>query len=416
MRIALLTETFSFHSGYLQNVLPKYLARQGAEVHVITGDLPPYYQDSSEVEALTSHADPRLVTGNVLRMEGFEVHVLAHDTVLGHTRLKGLSSKLREIKPHIVQTMVAIGWIPLEAALFKPVFHYALFTGNHTATSGYQPARMGFHSLGEAMMHRAQRWVPGRLISLATHKCYAVTSDCAEIAWRFFGVQPGKVETMHLGVDTEVFYPPAGEENLLDRERVRSELGISSDAILCIYTGKLTKKKNASILARAVHALRNRGYEYSAVFIGAGSQAPEIAGVPGCKVLAPMHFHDLAQYYRAADVGVWPTDESISTLDAAACALPLIISDSIVYRDHVAGNGLVFKSGDLSDLLRCLLELRDSTFRRELGRRGAQKMLCEWSWDTRAKSRLDAYRSALTPDNKKRPRSAPILECPHDEL
>ena len=42
--IAILSETFSPRMGYIQNALPKFLARLGADVHVLTEDLPPNFQ------------------------------------------------------------------------------------------------------------------------------------------------------------------------------------------------------------------------------------------------------------------------------------------------------------------------------------------------------------------------------------
>ena len=44
MRVVVLTETFAKKMGYMGSMLPKYLARLGVDVQVVTMDLPPYYQ------------------------------------------------------------------------------------------------------------------------------------------------------------------------------------------------------------------------------------------------------------------------------------------------------------------------------------------------------------------------------------
>ena len=115
-----------------------------------------------------------------------------------------------------------------------------------------------------------------------------------------------------------------------------------------------------------------------------------------------MSYGELPPYYRAADIGVWPTDESISMLDAAACGLPLIVSDGIVYRDHVDGNGLVYKMNDLSDLVRTLLELQSAEYRHRLGMASSAKMKSHFSIESIALRRIHDYEEALARNSAQR--------------
>jgi glycosyltransferase involved in cell wall biosynthesis len=117
--------------------------------------------------------------------------------------------------------------------------------------------------------------------------------------------------------------------------------------------------------------------------------------MPFCKVLDFMPYYELGEFYRSADVGVWPTNESISMLDAAACGLPLIVSDGIGYFDHVIGNGLVYHMNDLNSLIEKLYELKDLKYRMELGVFGSTKIKSHFSWDLIAKRRLNDYELSL---------------------
>lgn len=394
LKVALLVETYAPSMGYLQNVLPEYMSQLGMEVHLITMDLMPYYQNS----ATGSHAglaEDRLTPGTTTVAGGFTIHVLPHKKVFGYMRMVGLLSKLREIRPDIVQTMAAIGWIPIDAAIGKLLLGYKLFTGNHNAASCFRPMVDGYQTFRERFIDRSLRYLPGMMVSFLTTKCYAVTSDCAEIAHKYFGVQKVKVEVMHLGVDTKAFRPVISDEDVASRSMVREGLGISEDEIVCIYTGKLSAQKNALIIAQAVNILRARGKSFQGLFIGSGEEAGNIAAIPGSTVISQIPYRQLAKYYRAADIAVWSGNESISTLDAAACGLPVIISDAVGYRDHVEGNGLVFKYGDVEDLCRLLLHLTDPGIRERLGAHGASKMLNGWSWELRARQRLSDYQAAL---------------------
>jgi glycosyltransferase involved in cell wall biosynthesis len=386
--------------GYLDTLLPKYLARLGVDAHVVTMDLPPYYRMASHDEVFGNfQPSAELYPGATYTVDGYTVHVLGHKKIMGHMRMIDMQKELRLLRPDIVQTTTAIGWLPLDAMIGKMEIGYKLFTGNHNAASTFSLARQHGSMLnGEMVQCILTRYVPGRIVSFLTEKCYGVTKDCAEIAWRFYGVQRRKVEVMHLGVDTDFFYQcdDGVTSAIRDRRELRCRLGFKDDEIVCIYTGKLTEEKNALILGRAIEKLRGLGKPYRGLFVGEGVQKESIQAFPSCVVLGFMNYRKLAPYYRASDIAVWPTNESISMLDAAACGLPLIVSDGIVYRDHVEGNGCVYRMNDLDDLVRALGGLEPLEKRRLLGDPGAKKMREQFSMESVAKRRLNDYEVALS--------------------
>jgi len=394
MKIVLLTETFCRNMGYIYTLLPKYLARAGAEMHVISLGLSPYWRMGEHSQMFGNFlGSEALNPGTVEEIDGYTLHVLDGRSRLGYRQMIGLGAKLRELRPDIVQTWAAIGWIPLDAARFQRKLGYKLFTGNHNAWSTASASLVGGPAV--KVKNLLTRYVPGRMASWRTEKCYAVTEDCGEIAWRYYGVEREKVATMYLGVDTEYFYPAATSEAIEERRALRQSLGFSDSEIVCIYTGKMTEAKNARIIAQAVGRLRELGKEYSAIFIGNGVQRESIEGFPNCRVLDFMHFAKLAPYYRAADIGVWPTNESTSMLDAAACGLPLIVSDGIVYRSHVDGNGCIFHMNDLNSLVKTLWDMEPMWVRQKMGQFGAEKMQEHFSWESVARRRMEDYEHAL---------------------
>jgi glycosyltransferase involved in cell wall biosynthesis len=178
------------------------------------------------------------------------------------------------------------------------------------------------------------------------------------------------------------------------REAIRRELGFSDEDIVCIYTGKMAESKNPLLLATAIEMLRAEGRKFRGLFIGDGKQRETIAAHASCVVLEFMPFVELGDYYRAADIAVWPTTESTSMLDAAACGLPLIVSDRI-YQDHVSGNGLKYSLNDLKSLCEALRSLESAGVRQTLGHAGAEKMYARFNWARAAKIRHDDFLSAL---------------------
>lgn len=397
MKIVLLTETFPRNMGYMVTMLPRYLARLGAEVHVVTTDLSAYWHIADFKETYSGFAENKeKMLGTIEQYDGYTLHTMPHRRTLGYMRIMGLREKLFEIRPDITYAVASIGWIALEAALWKMFLGYKLFTGNHTTASVFPLAqRTQFKLDWPVIKSFLTRAVLGRLTSLVTTKCYGATKDCADVAVRFFGVQANKIDVCPLGVDTELFTPPLSESDLDNREKFRNELGFGVDEIVCIYTGRFTEDKNPLVLAEAVARLVAQGEPYRAIFVGHGVQADALSRLPGCTVLPFTPVENLPRYYRSADIGVWPTQESTSMLDATACGLPLIVNDTLIATERIDGNGLTYRLNDVDDMVRILLMLKDPSLRKKMGEFGAHKMATEFSWSSLARRRFNDFEAEL---------------------
>jgi glycosyltransferase involved in cell wall biosynthesis len=401
LRVALLTEIFTENMGYLENLFPKYLVRLGIDVHVITTGLHPC-QDMKEMEfnqTYSGFADSGdLIPSTVQTHRGYTLHVLRPKKVLGYVQMSGLRKKLASLRPDIVQAMKAIGWIPLQAALAKPLLNFKLFTANHYHASVFPLAQKKLSPWSRELLHcRLTRTFPGWLVSLFTEKCYAIAPDCADVATRFFGVPKSKISVCPLGVDTELFHPISSEQDQQNRLSLRRRLGFSDSEIVCIYTGRFSEDKNPLMLAKAVAQLVSAGCLFRGLFLGNGMQAEAIRSCAGCATHHFVPVHDLGDFYRASDIGVWPTQESLSMMDAAACGLPIVANNTMTALERLDGNGAAYKLNNLEDLVRVLLELRDLETRKRMGALGSRKMAQEFSWESIARRRLRDYEAALRP-------------------
>ncbi len=397
MKIVIISEVFAKNMGYMESMLPKYLAKLGAEVHVITTDLSPYYQTPDFAKTYTEFSKKsQLTPGSVEFHDGYTLHALPHQRLLGYMRITGMKQKLAEIRPDIVYSMASIGWIALESALLKPRFGYKLFTGSHTTASVFPLSRSKKTLFDAAQVKNfLTRVIPGRFTSLFTEKCYGATEDCADIAVRFFGVEKSKIDVCPLGVDTELFHPLNTEDDFKERANFRSELGIGDDEIVCVYTGRFSDGKNPLVLGEAVARLVAQGEPYRAIFVGHGVQAESLKQLPGCTVFPFTPVENLPQYFRSADIGVWPTQESTSMLDAAACGLPLIVNDTLIATERIEGNGWTYHLNDVDDMVRVLLLFKDPSLRKKLGDAGARKMVREFNWESIALRRFNDFKFAL---------------------
>ncbi|GAC1331788.1 MAG: hypothetical protein NVS1B6_18870 [Steroidobacteraceae bacterium] len=397
LRVALLSYWFPRGMGYIVNMLPRYLARQGIEVHYLTMDMPHYFFNDSQKSSYSSFDELKtMAAGEEESFEGFRLHCVKHRQVAGHPRFMGLREKLARIRPDVVQSFLSIGWVALDAALLKMPLGYKLFTAAHTTASVFPLADRESRWTERARMgNLLTRWIPGRLVSTQTEKCYAATSDCADVAIRFFGVQPSKVDVAPLGVDTDLLSPVSTREHEEERAAMRRRLGVQSDELVFIYTGQFTAAKNPLLLAKAVESMRSQGARARALFLGDGAQRDAIAAYPTSIVLPFVPHRELVHYYRASDVGVWPTQESTSMLDAAACGLPIVVNDTLRAVERIDGNGLTYVLNDQASLEQALSLLLDPAARRRLGDAGARRMAEHFSWRALVQRRVADYRTAL---------------------
>jgi glycosyltransferase involved in cell wall biosynthesis len=392
-RIVIVCETFSRDMGYLTAVLPKYLARRGFDVHVVSLDLAAYHSDAEwrgkMPEFLTKQVAP---PGSSYQHNGYTVHILAHGRVGRYPYARGLVGKLRELNPRVVYSAVAIGALPIQCAIGKLLLGYQLYTGNHSSSMAFPLAKHPhpYRTLA-GMRSLITRGVHGRLVSYLTRKCYARTEECGMIARRFFGVQPRKVVVVPLGVDTDYFFPVTTPEHEAERARLRASLGVAPEEILCVFSGRLIASKRIFLLVRALDKLRSEGLPFRGLFVAEGPERAEIENSPWCKIIDLVPFKELGTYYRAADISVWPGTESTSVYDAAACGIPTVCNERIA-KAHLLDNGFAHEHDNLDSLLDCLRRLADPALRKKLGEAGARRARVELGWENAAAVRERDFR------------------------
>ena len=397
MRIVIISDWFSEKMGYAENCLPKALAALGHDVHVVTTDAQIYFDSPDYAATYEPFIGPAVVSTGVKTLDGYTLHRLPHAHWRGRLRIAGLYGLLKEIRPDIVQTFEVGNLSTLEAALAQPRLGYRLFLESHVHASVFgKDWRVA--SKKRRLKRAGYRHVVGAFISGRSRKCYPISEDAAEIAIGLYGIARSKVEVCSLGVDTELFRPPASVQAIATRREIRARLGYEEGDVVCIYTGRFAAPKGPQVLADAIAQLAGAGEPFKGLFVGGGTDA-EVSGLrasAGCQVVPFMPSRDLPPYYWAADIGVWPKQESTSQLDAAAAGLPIILSDQITVLERVAGNGLTYRQGDADDLAERIRSLASPAIRRELGAAGSDKMRARFSWLQIAENRARDYAGSLS--------------------
>lgn len=387
MKIVIVSGYYSEGMGYSENCLSRALAKLGHDVHVVTSTYNVYGTHALYDATYREFLGPRQTTAGTRMIDGYTVHRLETGLVSGYVNLRGLSEKVRALAPDIVHCLEVASLQTYKLAGLKPLARFNLFTEAHQTLSVMRPYMR--HRNGQRLkraFYRLTRTFPSFLASLAIEACYAVTPDCLEVARRFYGVPASKLKLLSLGADTDTFHPVETGKDVASRDVLRRRFGYTADDIVCVYTGRFTRDKNPLALAQAINSLARTDPRYKGLFIGDGEQKLDIAACRNATILPFMSHADLAQQYRAADIGVWPRQESMSMIDAAASGLPIIVSHRIGEPGRVKGNGKMYEENDVRDMAAVITSFADADERRTYGAIGRRKILAGFTWDSVART------------------------------
>lgn len=372
MKIAVVSEWFSEGMGYAENVLPRVLTQLGHQVDVYTSDLQVYGTWSSYGETYQDFLGPACLPVGTYPIDGFnlfrlprssprstclvglERHLLAesYDLVYGFEINQRLSRQL------LVAPRGSTTQLFLESRLHKSVFR----------------VRRGPRRALQKFRNRAI----GRLVSKRADAVFALAHDVLEILRSEFGIVEIKLSVQGLGVDDTTFF---ADPNDFEAGRVRRELGVAQHDVLFVYSGRLTREKGVDLLLAAYTGLRQGGRaDAHLLLVGDGEFAQTASKSEGVTVWGFQGQSRLASIYRAADMAVWPRQESTSRFDAAACGTRLLVPISAGDRQRLPQTSVFFEPDSVSDLQSAMGEQSRQSLWEDKQRRFGFQLPTEFSW------------------------------------
>lgn len=160
----------------------------------------------------------------------------------------------------------------------------------------------------------------------------ASTDEEARDLAAHYGADPARIEIVPPGVDHGIFHPG-------DRERARAALGLTGRRVL-LFAGRIQPLKGLDLAVHALAALDDPDLMLVVIGGPSGPDGPaelervralaeDLVVGPQVRFVRPRPHHELAEWYRAADVCVVPSlSESFGlvALEAAACGTPVVAS------------------------------------------------------------------------------------------
>jgi glycosyltransferase involved in cell wall biosynthesis len=210
------------------------------------------------------------------------------------------------------------------------------------------------------------------------------------------------VSPISCGVNTNLFHP----DPTVDRMAWRTRYGIDLTRMVFFFVGRVDYEKHLEVIIRAIQLLDREDIR----FVIAGNGAAKVSLMELVKELElerKVSFcgfipnTDLPSVLNSIDVFAMPSEAellSIATLQAMACARPLIVADAVALPELVTAgeNGLLFRPGDFEDAARCMTILADHPDRwRALGAASLLRVRAH-SLENILQSYEDLYRTVLS--------------------
>ncbi|MFD8531289.1 D-inositol-3-phosphate glycosyltransferase [Streptosporangium canum] len=224
-----------------------------------------------------------------------------------------------------------------------------------------------------------------------------------------YGAAPGRVEVVNPGVNLSVFQPAS-------RGAARHRLGLPQNAHVLLFVGRVQPLKAPDVLLRAAArmliddpSLRSR---LVVVCVGGPSgnglarpsYLTDVAvslGIPDVvRIVPPAPQHELADWYRAADVTVVPShNESFGlvALESQACGTPVAAASVGGLRTAVADgvSGVLVEGHDPQDWARVLSRFVNRPAWRDALSEGAVTQAAAFGWSATAARLAEVYAGAM---------------------
>ncbi len=397
MKIVHLMGYFVPELGYQEYYLAKQHSKMGHDVYVIASDL---LYPFPNIEAMLKEAGVKQTsrkrkTGLTLA-DGLKIYRLPHlfeynDFVI----CSGLRKLLEKIKPDVVFAHESRQGLTAMGACYKNKVGYNLVVDQHDFYHEIPNHPLWKKILRFLDYYCFRRFVVDYSLGKAD-QIVAVTDETKEFLAKTHSIDPKKILVIPLGVDTG-FFKFDGRA----RSSIRKKLKIKESDISLVFSGTIVRRKGIELLLEALSELKMENVKLIIVGNGESDYMQELKELAKkltieekCIFTGFVKKDDVKNYFSAADIGVWPGNNSISIMEAMACKLPIIMVDLQLSHLVEYGNGLKFPQHDKEKLKESLRKLiGDKNSRIRMADNSLSTIKKNYSYDAIARDFLDLARN-----------------------
>ena len=342
MKIVQIEDFFHPDAGYQVNILSKYLVKFGHSVTILTGDL--------------EHIPERLT--------GF----FGKEDIAGRDRLYETATGVRivrlPLRAYVSGRAFFDGSLPQHIRAENPDI---LFAHGNDVLSGMWatlnrrklgcPLVLDSHMLemaSENRLRQAFRLFYRTFFTpiIKRENLTVIRTQDDPYVEKCLGIPLTQAPWISYGSDTLLFHPDAAV-----KAAFRKAHGISRDAFVVVYAGKMDEAKGGRLLAELTAKTLHTDREVVYLIVGnaAGDYGREVEAAftksPYRVLRFPTQkYAELAPFFQCADLAVFPRQCSLSFYDVQACGLPVLFEDNNINVARCShGNGWTFRAESCED-------------------------------------------------------------------
>ena len=328
-------------TGYQLNILAKYFVKFGHEVTIITAEMNifPDYLVSFFGRDNIEERDKRYMTSTGVKIIRIPAYCYYSGRAIFHS--VPLMRAIKAEKPEVIFVHGEDTNTGMWAIRHRKAFDAPLIFDDHMDEMASK------NRLRNLFRWYYRHFVTPTIIREGYTVIRTMNNDYVE---KCLGIPLAQAPWISLGSDTMLFHPD--EEA---RKAFREQYGISSDAFVILFAGKMDESKGGQLLADLVARKIDTDREIVYLIIG------QTVGQYGEKVEATMaqspyrvlrfptqKYVDLAGFYQAADLALMPKQCSLSFYDFNAAGVPVLAEDNgINVQRSCFGNAWTFSADSL---------------------------------------------------------------------